>query len=137
MKKHETCHLFFAAGAFSQKKCSTNHENMRIFKKSWKNHIKKYDLLFIIVIAPEIIIIIVYCDYYCYCINKTYFLIWFSCFFKDSHICMICWTFFGEKSACGRVYMSFLLWFFMIFKRFSFFHDLLNILGEKGACGRV
>ena len=49
-------------------------------------------LLLFIVIAPEIIIIICYCDYYCYCIHKTYFLIWvftisynfsdFSCFFE-------------------------------------------------------
>ena len=32
----------------------------------------------IIVIAPEILIIICYCEYYCYCDNKTYFLICFS-----------------------------------------------------------
>ena len=34
------CHLFFAAGAFSQNKCSKKHENMRIHKKkkqkTWK-----------------------------------------------------------------------------------------------------
>ena len=31
------CHLFFAAGAFSQKKYSKNMENIRISRKSCKN----------------------------------------------------------------------------------------------------
>ena len=31
LENHETCHLFFAAGAFTQKRCSTNHEKYENF----------------------------------------------------------------------------------------------------------
>ena len=36
MKSMETYHLFFAAGAFSQRKCLKIVENMRISRRSWK-----------------------------------------------------------------------------------------------------
>ena len=35
-KSYKRGHLFFAAGAFSQTKCSKKHENMRISRKNIK-----------------------------------------------------------------------------------------------------
>ena len=95
-------------------------------------------LLLFIVIAPEIIIIICYCDYYCYCINKTYCLIWCFMFcLRFSYLSRYFEHLFGKKTLAAEYRWPLLYDFSWYFKDFHIFTICLTFVGEKGACGRV